>query len=222
MLTWLLGPAVVLVARAVRRADRRHDRRRRRRGDRLRRRDVEGHPPGVHRARHRRHHRVHRHQDRLRHHAALRQQARRPRRLPRRPDLHVVAGGARPRHQRRAEDDGRHHPRCSSPRASSPPPTPSRRLWVIFACAITIALGTYMGGWRIIRTLGKGLTDVKPAQGFSAESVDGIHDPRLERARLRAVDHAGRLGFGDRIGPRPPRLARCAGAPSAASWSAGC
>ncbi|GAA5033556.1 anion permease [Microbacterium fluvii] len=44
------------------------------------------------------------------------------------------------------------------------------QLWVILACAITIALGTYMGGWRIIRTLGKGLTDVKPAQGFSAES----------------------------------------------------
>lgn len=44
------------------------------------------------------------------------------------------------------------------------------QFWVIFACAFTIALGTYMGGWRIIRTLGKGLTDVKPAQGFSAES----------------------------------------------------
>jgi PiT family inorganic phosphate transporter len=42
--------------------------------------------------------------------------------------------------------------------------------WVIFACAITIALGTYVGGWRIIRTLGKGLTEVKPAQGFSAEA----------------------------------------------------
>jgi inorganic phosphate transporter, PiT family len=42
--------------------------------------------------------------------------------------------------------------------------------WVVFACAITIALGTYVGGWRIIRTLGKGLTDVKPAQGFSAEA----------------------------------------------------
>ena len=42
--------------------------------------------------------------------------------------------------------------------------------WVIVACAFTIALGTYMGGWRIIRTLGKGLTDVKPAQGFSAEA----------------------------------------------------
>ncbi|MFV0373882.1 anion permease [Microbacterium sp.] len=44
------------------------------------------------------------------------------------------------------------------------------QLWVIVACAFTIALGTYMGGWRIIRTLGKGLTDVKPAQGFSAEA----------------------------------------------------
>ncbi|MBN7792879.1 inorganic phosphate transporter [Microbacterium esteraromaticum] len=42
--------------------------------------------------------------------------------------------------------------------------------WVIAACAFTIALGTYLGGWRIIRTLGKGLTEVKPAQGFAAES----------------------------------------------------
>ncbi len=47
---------------------------------------------------------------------------------------------------------------------------PEPQTWVIVACAVTIALGTYMGGWRIIRTLGKGLTDVKPAQGFSAES----------------------------------------------------
>ncbi|MBB2976024.1 PiT family inorganic phosphate transporter [Microbacterium endophyticum] len=44
------------------------------------------------------------------------------------------------------------------------------QLWVILACGLTIALGTYMGGWRIIRTLGKGLTDVKPAQGFAAET----------------------------------------------------
>jgi PiT family inorganic phosphate transporter len=47
---------------------------------------------------------------------------------------------------------------------------PDPQTWVIFACAITIALGTYMGGWRIIRTLGKGLTEVKPAQGFAAEA----------------------------------------------------
>lgn len=42
--------------------------------------------------------------------------------------------------------------------------------WVIVACAVTIALGTYLGGWRIIRTLGRGLTEIKPAQGFSAEA----------------------------------------------------
>ncbi len=47
---------------------------------------------------------------------------------------------------------------------------PEPETWVIVACAVTIALGTYMGGWRIIRTLGKGLTEVKPAQGFAAES----------------------------------------------------
>ena len=41
---------------------------------------------------------------------------------------------------------------------------------VILGCALAIALGTYAGGWRIIRTLGSGLTDVKPAQGFAAES----------------------------------------------------
>ncbi|NLA65642.1 MAG: inorganic phosphate transporter [Leucobacter sp.] len=42
--------------------------------------------------------------------------------------------------------------------------------WVIVACAVAIAVGTYSGGWRIIRTLGAGLTDVKPAQGFAAET----------------------------------------------------
>ncbi|MCS5720565.1 inorganic phosphate transporter [Herbiconiux sp. CPCC 203407] len=42
--------------------------------------------------------------------------------------------------------------------------------WVILSCAVAIALGTYMGGWRIIRTLGAGLTEVKPAQGFAAET----------------------------------------------------
>ncbi|MEO8906756.1 MAG: inorganic phosphate transporter [Microbacteriaceae bacterium] len=44
------------------------------------------------------------------------------------------------------------------------------QFWVILACALAIAAGTYTGGWRIIRTLGTGLTDVKPAQGFAAET----------------------------------------------------
>lgn len=44
-------------------------------------------------------------------------------------------------------------------------------LWVIAACAVAIALGTYSGGWRIIRTMGRGITEVEPAQGFSAEAA---------------------------------------------------
>lgn len=43
-------------------------------------------------------------------------------------------------------------------------------LWVIAACALAIALGTYVGGWRIIDTLGTKLTTVKPAQGLAAET----------------------------------------------------
>ncbi|MCU1524879.1 MAG: anion permease, partial [Microbacteriaceae bacterium] len=44
-------------------------------------------------------------------------------------------------------------------------------LWVIIVCALAIALGTYTGGWRIIRTLGKGLTEIEPGQGFAAEAA---------------------------------------------------
>lgn len=44
-------------------------------------------------------------------------------------------------------------------------------LWVIVSCAVAIAAGTCLGGWRIIRTLGKGLVDIAPPQGFAAEST---------------------------------------------------
>ena len=42
--------------------------------------------------------------------------------------------------------------------------------WVKVSCAVAIASGTYMGGWRIIRTLGKGLVELSPPQGMAAES----------------------------------------------------
>ncbi|MBB2941233.1 PiT family inorganic phosphate transporter [Actinoplanes lutulentus] len=44
-------------------------------------------------------------------------------------------------------------------------------IWVRVSCALAIALGTYLGGWRIIRTLGKGLVEIAPPQGFAAESA---------------------------------------------------
>ncbi len=46
------------------------------------------------------------------------------------------------------------------------PPT-----WVIVAAGASIAAGTYMGGWRIIRSMGKGLTDIQAPQGFASETA---------------------------------------------------
>ncbi|MFD7711158.1 anion permease [Streptomyces sp. NPDC059785] len=43
-------------------------------------------------------------------------------------------------------------------------------VWVILSAGCAIALGTYLGGWRIIRTMGKGLTDLQPQQGFAAQT----------------------------------------------------
>jgi len=49
--------------------------------------------------------------------------------------------------------------------ASPDPPT-----WVIVSAASAIALGTYSGGWRIIRTMGSRIIKMDPAQGFSAQT----------------------------------------------------
>ncbi|HEY0889413.1 MAG TPA: inorganic phosphate transporter [Nocardioides sp.] len=43
--------------------------------------------------------------------------------------------------------------------------------WVIFAAAAAISLGTWSGGWRIMRTLGRRIIHLDPARGFAAESV---------------------------------------------------
>jgi PiT family inorganic phosphate transporter len=43
--------------------------------------------------------------------------------------------------------------------------------WVVVSCALAIAIGTYTGGWRIIKTLGTKVTEVRPPQGFSSEEV---------------------------------------------------
>jgi PiT family inorganic phosphate transporter len=45
------------------------------------------------------------------------------------------------------------------------------KTWVVVACGLAIASGTYTGGWRIIKTLGTKVTEVRPPQGFSSEEV---------------------------------------------------
>ncbi|WP_445190243.1 anion permease [Pseudonocardia sp. Cha107L01] len=43
-------------------------------------------------------------------------------------------------------------------------------LWVIASCGLAIALGTALGGWRIIQTLGKRISEIESPQGFAAET----------------------------------------------------
>lgn len=44
-------------------------------------------------------------------------------------------------------------------------------LWIIIICALTMAAGTYAGGWRIIKTLGHKMVKMKPVHGFAAETT---------------------------------------------------
>jgi len=44
-------------------------------------------------------------------------------------------------------------------------------VWVVFICATTMALGTLIGGWRVMKTMGFGLTKLEPVHGFAAETA---------------------------------------------------
>ena len=57
--------------------------------------------------------------------------------------------------------------------------------WVVLAAGLAIGIGTYSGGWRIMRTLGKGLADIEPAQGFAANA-----------ASTATILSSAHLGFG--------------------------
>jgi len=57
-------------------------------------------------------------------------------------------------------------------------------VWVIFLCAFIMGIGTIIGGWRIIKTLGMKLTKLEPQDGFAAET-----------AAASAIEIASRLGI---------------------------
>jgi PiT family inorganic phosphate transporter len=52
-----------------------------------------------------------------------------------------------------------------------PDKTASIPFWIIAACALVMAAGTYAGGWRIIKTLGHKMVKMKPVHGFAAETT---------------------------------------------------
>ena len=97
--------------------------------------------------------------------------------------------GFQPRHQRRAKNHGHHRPRARR-RHQGRHVRPSARLagilktteaaarknqdialWIKILCALTMAAGTAIGGWRIIRTLGHKLVKLQPVHGFAAETA---------------------------------------------------
>lgn len=47
-------------------------------------------------------------------------------------------------------------------------------IWVIVTCNFVIALGTFFGGWRIVKTMGMKITKLKPVSGFCAESASAL------------------------------------------------
>ncbi len=47
-------------------------------------------------------------------------------------------------------------------------------LWVILAAHISISLGTFFGGWRIVKTMAQRITKIRPYQGFCAETSGGL------------------------------------------------
>jgi PiT family inorganic phosphate transporter len=57
--------------------------------------------------------------------------------------------------------------------------------WVVLTAGLAIGLGTYSGGWRIMRTMGHGLVTVDSKQGFSAEASSAT-----------AILASSHLGFG--------------------------
>ena len=82
-------------------------------------------------------------------------------------------------------------------------------LWVIVVLRVAIAAGTYLGGWRIIRTLGKGLVEIESPQGMAAESSSAAIILTVQLTSATAVDDARR----DRLDPRQrTRQARRRGA----------
>lgn len=53
-------------------------------------------------------------------------------------------------------------------------PTEHAFLWVALSCYLALALGTFFGGWRIVKTMASRITKLEPYQGFSAETGAAI------------------------------------------------
>ena len=126
------------------------------------------------------------------------------------------------RHERRAEDDGHHHARAGRQRQPAGRQLRRADLGDRVARRRAIALGTYIGGWRIIRTMGSRIIKMDPAQGFAAQGAGAavilaashLGFPLSTTHVISGGDHGRRR--------REARCRPCAGASPATSSSRGC
>jgi hypothetical protein len=84
-------------------------------------------------------------------------------------------------------------------------------LWVVLSAHAAIALGTISGGWRIVRTMGHRITELRPARGFAAEAAAAVAlfgstaagAPGARPSGGAGGRRPGRRGPQDRAGGRP-------------------
>ena len=72
-------------------------------------------------------------------------------------------------------------------------------LWVILLCAVTMGIGTAVGGWRIVKTMGLRLTKLEPVHGFAAETGAALTIAMTQLPKLLGVPGGGEHFF-ERIG----------------------
>lgn len=77
--------------------------------------------------------------------------------------------------------------------------------WVRLVCALAIALGTYLGGWRIIKTMGKGIVDIEGPPGIRSGRVLGSYHPDFLPLRHGPVYHSRGNRLYHRLRHRPSR-----------------
>ena len=102
------------------------------------------------------------------------------------------------RHQRRPEDDGRHLPGPDLGAASKSDAMPP--FWVILSCALAIALGTYLGGWRVIRTWARAWSRSSHRRAWPRRNVVGGNHSAVQPLWLLAVHHPRRHHHGHGVG----------------------
>ena len=87
------------------------------------------------------------------------------------------------------------------------------------ACAVAIAAGTWVGGWRVIRTLGKGLVEIASPQGMAAETSSAVII--LSSSHLGMALSTTQVASGSILGSGSAVGSRAGGAYSAAWLSLG-